>query len=90
MKDGGGYIENLSTCEKMKGRLEKDVSFYDAQMEDGDMVTMTLDSGAGYTVWPKGLSAGTSTLRLPRKGMTMVAANGTPIDNFGQRLVLWG
>ena len=71
----------------MKIRVEKNTYVYDVQMEDGSMVTVTLDSGAGCNVWPRGLKAGSSKL-LPRQGgMRMLAANGTEIDYYGQRIV---
>ena len=38
-------------------------------------------------VWPKGLPAGRSVLKPPKTGMKMFAANGTPINYFGQRVV---
>ena len=87
MEQNGGYIENVETGERMKLRVERNVFVYDVQMEDGSLVTVTLDSGAGCNVWPKGLAAGSSELRPPKKGMNMYAANGTPINYFGQRLV---
>ena len=87
MENDGGFIENIVTGEKMKVRIEKNVFVYDVQMEDGQMVTVTLDSGAGCNVWPRGMPAGSSKLRPPKKGVNMIAANGTPINYFGQRLV---
>ena len=60
-------------------------------MEDGNIVTVTLDSGAGCNVWPRGLAAGSSVLRPPKEGVNMFAANGTHINYFGQRTVkFWG
>ena len=87
MEADGGYIENVDTGDRMKLRVEKNVFVYDIQMEDGSAVAVTLDSGAGCNVWPRGLAAAGSMLRPPRKGMSMFAANGTPINYFGQRLV---
>ena len=87
MEADGGYIENVDTGDRMKLRVEKNVFVYDIQMEDGSAVAVTLDSGAGCNVWPRGLAAAGSMLRPPRKGMSMFAANGTPINHFGQRLV---
>ena len=83
----GGYIENAKTGEKMKVDVDKNVYVYQVQMDDGEMIAVTLDSGAGSNVWPRGLKAGSSILKPPKKGLKMIAANGTPISNFGQRLV---
>ena len=47
MEDGRGYIENVRTGEKVKARIEKRMFVYDVQMEEGQMVTMTLNSGVG-------------------------------------------
>ena len=66
---------------------KKNVFVYDVQLEDGSMGTVTLDSGAGCNVWPKGLEAGGSVLKPRKKGVSMFAANGTPINYFGQRMV---
>ena len=71
LDEQGGFIENKITKERMKVRIEKNTYVYDVQMEDGAMVTVTLDSGAGCNVWPKGVQAGASKL-LPRQaGMKM-------------------
>ena len=67
MEEEGGYIENRVTGERMKIRVERNTYVYDVQMEDGAMVTVTLDSGAGCNVWPRGLKAGGSML-LPKQG----------------------
>ena len=83
----GGYIENAKTGEKMKVDVDKNVYVYQVQMDDGEMIAVTLDSGAGCNVWPRGLKAGSSILKPPKKGLKMIAANGTPISYLGQRLV---
>ena len=87
MDANGGYIENMNTGERMQIRIENMTYVYDVMMEDGEMKTMTLDSGAGCNVWPRRLSAGSSTLKPKKMGIKMVAANGTEIEHFGQRLV---
>ena len=51
------------------------------------MISVTFDSGAGCDVWASGLKAGSSILKPPKRGLTMIAANGTPISCLGQRLV---
>ena len=87
MEEDGGYIENRETGERMKVRIQDDTYVYDVQMEDGNMVTVTLDSGAGCNVWPRGLAAGLEPLMAKKPSMRMVAANGSEIENFGQRVV---
>jgi len=87
MLDGeGGFIENKFTGEKMQVQIENGVYVYEVQMESGDIVKVTLDSGAGCNVWPRGLPSG-AVLRPKKHGMKMVAANGTEIANYGRRLI---
>ena len=54
--------------------------------ETGEKDVVTLDSGAGVSVWPKNKMP---ELRLEpkQKGLKMVAANGSAIENFGQKVV---
>jgi hypothetical protein len=87
MEEHGGYIESKATGERMKMRVEKNTFVYDVQLEDGAMVAVTLDSGAGCNVWPHGLKAGKSKLMPKKLGIKMLAANGTEIENYGQRVV---
>ena len=86
LDDQGGVIENKETGEKMQVKIENGVYVYEVQMESGEMVKVTLDSGAGCNVWPRGLQSG-AELRDKKEGMRMVAANGTDIKNYGRRLV---
>ena len=86
LDEDGGIIENKSTGEKMQVKIENGVYVYEIQMENGDMAKVTLDSGAGCNVWPRGLQSG-AALRPKKEGMRMVAANGTDIANYGRRLV---
>jgi hypothetical protein len=86
LDDQGGVIENKETGEKMQVKIENGVYVYEVQMESGEMVKVTLDSGAGCNVWPRGLQSG-AELRAKKDGMRMVAANGTDIKNYGRRLV---
>ena len=83
----GGHIENRETKEKMEVRVEKNTYVYDIQMADGEFTTMTLDSGAGCNVWPRGKPAGGSRLEPKTDKMRMVAANGSEIANYGQRVI---
>ena len=85
--DQGGYIENKSTGERMEVRIERNTYVYDVQLEDGDEVTVTLDSGAGCNVWPRGKRAADSKLLPKQPGMSMKAANGTEITCYGQRVI---
>ena len=86
LEDDGGNIENKTTGEMMKVSIENGVYVYEIQMENGDTTKVTLDSGAGCNVWPKGPPTG-SKLRPKENGVKMVAANGTEITNYGKRLV---
>lgn len=83
----GGYIENKATGDRMKVRVEQNTFVYDVQLEDGALVTVTFDSGAGCHVWPRGLSTGGARLLPKQVGMRMRAANGTDISYYGQRFV---
>ena len=47
---------------------------------------MTLDSGASVSVWPRALLP-VATMEPKKEGLRMVAANGTPIKNYGQKLI---
>ena len=86
LDDAGGVIENKETGEKMQVKIENGVYVYEVQMESGEMVKVTLDSGAGCNVWPRGLQSG-AELRPKKECMRMMAANGTDIKNYGRRLV---
>lgn len=82
----GGYIENMVTGEKMELRIQDNTYVYDIQMEDGSINTVILDSGAACNVWPRSKASGAKL--MPRKeGIKMVAANGTSINYYGQRLI---
>ena len=46
------------------------------QVDGGDEVTVTLDSGAGCSIWPSGVYAGKGSKLMPkRSNLKMVAAN---------------
>ena len=82
-------VENVRTGEKMRLREHKGVYVFDVKYQDGEEGTITLDSGAGVSVWPKEW-ARYATETGPRKpGLKMVAANGTPIENVGQAKVVF-
>ena len=82
----GSYVENIKTKEKMKLRKEKGVYVIDVKYENGDEGAITLDSGAGVSVWPKNWK--TDAKMMPKKkGLKMIAANGTSIENIGQKVI---
>ena len=71
----------------MKVRIEKNTYVFDVQVEGGASMAVTLDSGAGCSVWPRGWYAGLGSKLLPKsQDVRMVAANGTDIPCFGQRV----
>ena len=49
----GGYIENRATGERMQIREANGTFVYDVKLENGEVCTITLDSGAGCNVWPR-------------------------------------
>jgi hypothetical protein len=84
---GMSYVESHETGERMMLTEERGTFVFEVEfMDDGKAGKITLDSGAGVSVWPKALKTETPILP-PKAGLKMVAANGTKIENFGQRLV---
>ena len=80
------YIENIGTGERMKIRAERGTYVFDADFVDGTNGTITLDSGAGVNVLPKSMFQ--DEPMLPKQeNLKMVAANGTVIQNFGQKVI---
>ena len=60
---------------------------FDVVFEDtGESGQVTLDSGAGVSVWPKD-KLKTVKMLPAQKGLRMVAANGTEIRNEGQKII---
>jgi hypothetical protein len=86
LEENGGYIQNLATGEKMSVRVVNDVYVFDVELDDKTKDVITLDSGAGCSVWPRGRHSGTSKMS-PGGGCKMIAANGSPIEHYGQRRV---
>jgi hypothetical protein len=84
---GQSYVENVLTGERMMLKKERGTFVFEVEyLDDGETGHITLDSGAGVSVWPKKLKEGLKT--LPKKaGLNMIAANGTKIENFGQKLI---
>lgn len=65
---------------------EKGVYVFYARYEDGNVGAITLDSGAGVGVWPKGMKA--SGEMLPKDvHLKMIAANGAEIKSDGQKAI---
>ena len=82
------FVENVRTGERMRLREQKGVYVFDVRYHDGEEGTITLDSGAGVSVWPKDM-ADYAAETLPKKPkLKMVAANGTPIENYGRAKVV--
>jgi hypothetical protein len=84
---GKSYVENVLTGERMLLKKERGTFVFEVEfLDDGGTGHITLDSGAGVSVWPKKLKTELKT--LPKKaGLNMIAANGTKIENFGQKLI---
>ena len=87
LDSNGGYIQNFKTRECMMVKIENGTYVFDVELDNGDMAKVTLDSGAGCNVWPKGKAAGTSKVMPKKSGVNMIAANGTQIGHYGQRQV---
>ena len=85
LDENGGYIMNLETGECMDVKVVNDVYAFDVQLDDQSEDTITLDSGAGCSVWPHGRHAGHAKMTEKKKGIGMVAANGAAIAHYGQR-----
>ena len=81
------YIQNLESGERMKMRKERGTFVFDVIFEDTkEAGTVTLDSGAGVSVWP--IKRAKEGKLLPKKkGLKMIAANGTEIRNEGQKVI---
>ena len=86
LDEGDSYIENKATGEKMPLRKEKGVYVFDVKFEDESTGTITLDSGAGVSVWPAGQLKNVP-MQPKKAGLRMVAANGTEIKNLGQKTI---
>ena len=86
-EEGKSFILNLDTRERIKVRKEKGAYVFDVQYTEGDEAgTVTLDSGASVSVWPKNLLPKVK-IQPKEEGLRTIAANGTEIKNYGQALV---
>jgi len=86
LEEGGSFIQNVSTGEKIALRVERGVYVFDAKYGDGSTGTMALDSGAGVNVWPQDWKID-APMEPKAPGLRMVAANGTEIANLGQKVI---
>ena len=82
-------IENVKTGEKMRLREQKGVYVFGVKYQCGEEGTITLDSGAGVSDWPKEWAQYATETGSKKPGLKMVAANGTPIENVGQAKVVF-
>ena len=78
MEDGGGYIENVATGERIQLRLDRGVYVFDVVIADGTKTVVALDSGVGVCVWPETWK-NEAKLEERVAGLSMMAANGTEI-----------
>ena len=84
---GKSYVENIMTGGRMMLKKDKGTFVFEVEyLDDGEKGHITLDSGAGVSVWPKKLKEALKTFPK-KKGLSMVVANGTKIENFGQKLI---
>ena len=71
----------------MKLYLSRHNTFcFDVQYPDGTECAITLDSGAGASVWPRKLQKDVPLLKKA-DGMRLIAANGTEIANYGRAAI---
>ena len=82
------FVENVRTGERMRLREQKGVYVFDVRYHDGEEGTITLDSGAGVSVWPKDMADYAAEMLPKKPNLEMVAANGTPIENYGRAKVV--
>jgi hypothetical protein len=85
--DGGeSFIENIASGERLAMRVERGTYVFDVEYEDGEEGSITLDSGAGVNVWPMNLQKKVPMM-AKQKGLKMMAANGTEIENMGRKMI---
>ena len=80
------YIMNDTTGEKIALRIDRGTFVFDMEFQDGEVGTITLDSGAGVNVWPENVQSHVPMMaKDPRLRMTV--GNGTNIDNLGTKII---
>ena len=85
-KPEDNYIENAITGERIKLRIDKGTYVFDVEYHNGEEGAITLDSGAGVSVWPDGWLKDVPMMpKGPRLRMT--AANGSAIENLGTKVI---
>jgi hypothetical protein len=83
----GSYVENKSTKERMRLYLSEQNTFkFDVQYPNGSEGAITLDSGAGASVWPHAMQPEVPRLKSTA-GLRLIAANGTEIANYGRAAI---
>ena len=86
LDDEGSFIQNKRTGECMDVRIEGETFVFDVQFENGEQGKITLDSGAGVHIWPKGKLKDVPIMPK-RKGLSICTANGSEIQNHGRKLI---
>jgi hypothetical protein len=89
----GGPKQNFSICETTNFELK--CGSHPAKVEVNGIEKkkkltkgkITVDSGAGGSVWPKAMEVPGPMLR--KAGVRFEAANGTPIENYGQKMIFF-
>ena len=66
----------------MAVRIDNDTFVLDIEVENSKSGIITLDSGAGCNVWPKG-----KLTKTPKPGLKILAATGTETQNIGQKVI---
>ena len=77
----------IKSGERIEFKVDKNTYIFEVQGANGEQLEITLDSGAGCNVWPRGVWAAGSRLTPKPHGMRMLAANGTEMACYGQRVV---
>ena len=85
LQDKDSYIENLRTGERIALRRADGVYKMDVVYDNGEVGMITLDSGAAVNVWPSDLQKHVKL--LDGDGHRLRAANGTPIANYGNKVI---
>ena len=85
-KPEDNFIQNVDTGDKIELRVEKGTYVFDVEFQNGEVGTITLDSGAGVNVWPETMQKQVPMMpKDPRLKMT--AANGSDIENLGTKII---
>ena len=85
-KPQDNYIENTKTGEKIELRVDRGTYVFDVEFENGEVGAITLDSGAGVSVWPEGMQDQIPLMPKDPK-LKMTAANGSVIENLGTKVI---